>query len=338
MAEATAIIPKKRKRFRPIITFINIFLIILFWIIVTLLGTILLFLYGPSEYYRSLFVTTVMETSAAKILATGFLGEERVQEILSQNTVIAFKEVTNTNLIETPDKTNTTEEELSSIKIEDVSGNTYKGKMMIIRDPSRIFVGVTNQLGVKGERTDRMVKRVGAIGGVNGGGFVDEAGMGHGGDPLGIVITEGKLISGGLDKKHEIIGFNKDNVLVLGTYTGQEALDIGIRDAISFGPFYIVNGEAAPVVGTGGGLNPRTVIGQKKDGTVLLLVIDGRQSSSLGATYKDCLEIMLKYEAYNAANLDGGTSSVMVYEDKIINSTFALYGARAIPTSILIKK
>jgi exopolysaccharide biosynthesis protein len=338
MAEATAVKPMKRKRFRPLFTFLNIILIILFWIIVTLLGTIMLFLYGPSEYYRGLFVTTVMETSAAKILATGFLGEERVQEILSQNTVIAFKEVTNTDLIETPDSTNTTQEELDSIIIEDVSGSTYKGKIMIIRDPSRLYVGVTNQLGVKGERTDRMVKREDAIAGVNGGGFVDEAGMGHGGDPLGIVIQHGKLITGELNKKYELIGFNKENVLVLGTYTGQEALDIGIRDAISFGPFYIVNGEAAPVVGTGGGLNPRTVIGQKKDGTVLLLVIDGRQSSSLGATYKDCLEVMLRYEAYNAANLDGGTSSVMVYEDKIINSTFALYGARAIPTSILIKK
>ncbi len=338
MSEATAIKPIKKRRFRPILTLINIILITLFWIIVTLLGTILLFLYGPSEYYRGLFVTTVMETSAAKILATGFLGEERVKEILSQNTVIAFEEVTNTDLIETPDETNTTEEELSSIKIEDVSGGTYKGKMMIIRDPSRLYVGVTDQLGVKGERTDKMVKREGAIGGVNGGGFADVGGMGHGGDPLGMVIQHGKLISGGLDKKHEIIGFNKDNVLVLGTYTGQEALNMGIRDALSFGPFYIVNGEAAPVVGTGGGLNPRTVIGQRKDGTVLLLVIDGRQSSSLGATYKDCLEVMLRYEAYNAANLDGGTSSVMVYEDKIINSTFALYGARAIPTSFLIKK
>lgn len=338
MSEATAIKPIKKKRFKPLLTLINIVLIILFWIIVTLLGTILMFLYGPSEYYRGLFVTTVMETSAAKFLATGFLGEERVKEILSQNTVIAFEEATNTDLIETPDETNTTEEELSSIIIEDVSGSTYKGKMMIVRDPSRIYVGVTNQLGVKGERTDRMVKREGAIGGINGGGFEDIGGMGHGGTPLGIVIQHGKLISGGLDKKHEIIGFNNDNVLVLGTYTGQEALDMGIRDALSFGPFYIINGEAAPVVGTGGGLNPRTVIGQRKDGTVLLLVIDGRQSSSLGATYKDCLEIMLKYEAYNAANLDGGTSSVMVYEDKIINSTFALYGARAVPTSFLIRK
>jgi len=162
--------------------------------------------------------------------------------------------------------------------------------------------------------------------------------MGHGGDPLGIVIQHGKVISGGLDVRHNLIGFDNNNILVLGNYTGQEALDKGIRDAVSFGPFYIINGKPAQAIGTGGGLNPRTVIGQRKDGTVLLLVIDGRQSSSLGATYKDCIDVMVEYGAYNAANLDGGTSTVMVYDDKIVNSTFALYGAREVPTSFLIKK
>lgn len=335
MAEAVVV---KKRRFRPLFTVINIFLIALIWILITLLGTVLLFLHGPSDYVRGLFVTTVMETSAAKFLATGFLGEERVKEILSQNTVIAFEESTNTDLIDIPSDNNIVEEELNSIKIEDVSGSTYKGKMMIIRDPSRLYVGVTNKLGVSGERTDRMVKREGAIGGVNAGGFADEGGMGHGGDPLGIVIQHGKLISGGLDVKHNLIGFDNNNVLVLGNYTGQEALNKGVRDAVSFGPFYIINGEPAQAVGTGGGLNPRTVIGQRKDGTVLLLVIDGRQSSSLGATYKDCIDVMVEYGAYNAANLDGGTSTVMVYEDKIVNSTFALYGAREVPTSFLIRK
>lgn len=332
------VIETRKKKFRPLITILNIFLITLIWVLITLLGTVLLFLFGPSNYVRGLFVTTVMETSAAKFLATGFLGEERVEEILSENTIVTFEESTNTDLIDIPSEENLVEEELNSITIEDVSGSTYKGKMMIIRDPSRLYVGVTKNLGVSGERTDKMVKREDAIGGVNAGGFLDEGGMGHGGDPLGIVIQHGKIISGGLDKRHNLIGFDNNNVLVLGNYTGQEALNMGIRDAVSFGPFYIINGEPAQALGTGGGLNPRTVIGQRKDGTVLLLVIDGRQSSSLGATYKDCIDVMVEYGAYNAANLDGGTSTVMVYEDKIVNSTFALYGAREVPTSFLIKK
>ncbi len=329
---------KSKKRFRPFFTAIHIFLIALIWVLITLFGTVLIILYGPSTYVRGLFVTTVMETSAAKFLATGFLGEERVNEILSENTLVSFEDSTNTELIEVPTDNDIVEEELNSIVIEDVAGSTYKGKIMIIRDPSRLYVGVTNKLGVSGERTDKMVKREEAIGGVNAGGFADEGGMGHGGDPLGIVIQHGKVISGGLDVRHNLIGFDNNNILVLGNYTGQEALDKGIRDAVSFGPFYIINGKPAQAIGTGGGLNPRTVIGQRKDGTVLLLVIDGRQSSSLGATYKDCIDVMVEYGAYNAANLDGGTSTVMVYDDKIVNSTFALYGAREVPTSFLIKK
>lgn len=87
--------------------------------------------------------------------------------------------------------------------------------------------------------------------------------------------------------------------------TGQECLDRGIRDAVSFGPTFIVNGKAMEVAGSGGGLNPRTVLGQRADGAVLMLVIDGRQSHSIGATYKDCIDVMLQYGAVNAANLDG---------------------------------
>lgn len=327
-----------KKNHRVLKAIIKSILILLMWIIITLLGTIMIILYGPSTYVRGLFVTTVMETSAAKILATGFLGEERVNEILDENKLVAFDESTNTELIQVPNEETVVKEELKSIEIEDIYGSTYKGKMMIIRDPSRLYIGVTNRLGESGERTDKMVKRLDAIAGINAGGFLDEGGMGSGGEPLGIVISEGKLIYGGLDVKHNLIGFDNNNVLVLGYYTGQEALDIGIRDAVSFGPFYIVNGEPAESLGTGGGLNPRTVIGQRKDGTVLLLVIDGRQASSLGATYKDCVDIMVEYGAYNAANLDGGTSSVMVYNNEIINSTFALYGAREIPTSFLVRK
>ena len=92
-----------------------------------------------------------------------------------------------------------------------------------------------------------------------------------------------------------------------------------------------------PVAGTGGGLNPRTAIGQRADGAVLLLVIDGRQSHSLGATYKDCQQVMLDYGAVNAANLDGGSSTLMIYEGEHVNMCATLYGSRDMPTSFLVK-
>ena len=154
--------------------------------------------------------------------------------------------------------------------------------------------------------------------------------------PLGIVISEGEFKYGNLDSSYELIGLNKDNVLVAGTMTARRALETGIRDAVSFGPILVINGESTQA-SQGGGLNPRTAIGQRSDGAILLLVIDGRQSSSLGASYADLAEIMIEYGAVNAANLDGGSSSVMYYKGELLNSCASLSGPRRMPTCILVQ-
>lgn len=113
-------------------------------------------------------------------------------------------------------------------------------------------------------------------------------------------------------------------------------MERGLRDALSFGPAFIINGEAAEISGTGGGLNPRTVIGQRADGAVLLLVIDGRQPQSLGATYQDCIQVMQEWGAVNAANLDGGSSTQMIYQGETVNVSASLYGPRNIPTAFVV--
>lgn len=322
--------PKKTHRIR------NGILISLASVLLVLFGGLLFILYGPFTETRDLFVTTVMETSALKFLATTFLGEEKVAEILANNTVVITDPPKGDNEVEVPQLT---DEEKDSIEIIDITGPTFKGKLMIVKDPSRLSVTTAPNLGPegKGMRTDEMIKREGAIAGINGGGFVDIGGVGSGGQPLGIVIQDGKVIAGGTATSYPVIGFDRENRLILGNMTGKEALEKGIRDAVSFEPFFIVNGQAAEVKGTGGGLNPRTVIGQRKDGAVLLLVIDGRQVNSLGASYKDCMDVMLEYEAYNAANLDGGSSSVLVYQDKIITNCSSLYGPRDTPTAFVVK-
>ena len=132
-------------------------------------------------------------------------------------------------------------------------------------------------------------------------------------------------------------GFDEKNRLVVGNLTGQQAKDMGLRDAVSFGPVLIVNGKRAEVEGTGGGVNPRSAIGQRADGAVLLLVIDGRQPHSIGATYKDVIDVMEEFEAVNACNMDGGSSSLMFYEGKLITTCASLYGSRQLPTAWLVK-
>ena len=329
---------KKRKIYigRVILCLLTFVLLVL----AALLGISATINYGPSESARDLFVMTVMETSAAKPLATLFFSDEEIQKITQANTYVAPKEITNTDLIEIPDASNTDEEfDINKIEVFDVTGATYKGKMMVVNDPSRVIVGTSGTYGSSyaGKTVQDMIIENGGIAGTNGGGFEDANGVGNGGTPLGIVIAGGQLKWGSTTKTYEVIGFDSNNKLVVGNMTGQEALDMGVRDAISFGPILIVNGEPTEVTGSGGGLNPRTAIGQRADGAVLLLVIDGRQANSLGANYGDLINVMTEYGAVNAANLDGGSSSLLVYNNEVISTCASLYGPRKMPTCIVVK-
>ena len=71
------------------------------------------------------------------------------------------------------------------------------------------------------------------------------------------------------------------------------------------------------------------------------LVIDGRTVTRPGADMNDLIEIMQNYGAYNAANLDGGTSSAMVVDGEIINDPVDSSGAhrtRYISTGFILTK
>lgn len=305
----------------------------------TLLGAVVIINYGPSETARNLFVNSVMESSAGKFMATCFFSDEKIKEIREQNSVVASKDITNSDLIEIDDAANDTQTAVDPIELIDLSASTYKGKLLIVHDPSRLTVGVSGDYGAScsGKTVKDMAIAYNAVAAVNAGGFIDEGGMGNGGTPIGAVISEGKLKYGSLTTSYELIGFNKENKFIVGQMTGQQALDRGIRDAVSFGPILIVNGKASVVNGDGSGLNPRTAIGQRADGAILLLVIDGRQANSMGATYADLIDIMLQYGAVNAANLDGGSSTLLYYNGEYINNCSSLTGPRNLPTSIIVR-
>ena len=188
-----------------------------------------------------------------------------------------------------------------------------------------------------------MAKENNAVVAINGGGFVDPNYNSLGGVPQGTVIKNGKIVSNRTFKKTGgIIGFTKDNKLILARMTANEAIKNGVRDAVSFGPFLIVNGKASFIKGNGGwGEAPRTAIGQRKDGIVLFLVIDGRMVGRPGADMVDLTEIMQKYGAYNAANLDGGTSCGLVVNGQLINDPVNGNGkhkTRMIATGFIVKK
>lgn len=299
-------------------------------------AALLIVLKGPSPTFSNLILSTMMETRRGKAIVHMLFTDEEIEAKMSKNSVIYTEEVTYNNEedFEIP------ESEKDNIEIVDISGSTYKGKLMIVRDPSRIELAVNTLMGeesASGFLVQDYVEAEGAIAGINAGGFDDPNGQGDGSIPYGVVIKDGELVAGDMDDWVSLIGFNEHHHLIVGNMTAEEALSWGITDAVTFGPIFIVDGSPVTVTGTGGGLNPRTVIGQRSDGAVLLLVIDGRQATSLGATYEDCINIMLEYGAINAANLDGGSSSVMVYDGEIINNIVSMRSDRTVPTAWIVK-
>ncbi len=304
--------------------------------------SVLCILYYPGTQFKDWLITTAMTTMNHQYLATWFYDEYDVNMVLANNTVVESGEDTNPDLINftTPDFNQTTyknefEREILTkdegndlYKIIDIKRSNFKGKLAVIYDPSKVKLGVSKGSGSTldnsyGQYITTIASRYNAVLATNAGGFYDPDWNSTGGVPHGVVISEGKLIANNkrANGSGGIVGFNKDNKLILARMSAREALNAGIRDAVDFGPFLIVNGKSSFINGNGGwGDAPRTAIGQRADGIVLLLVIDGRQTGSVGADMNDLTEVMLDYGAINAANMDGGTSTAMELNGEIISN------------------
>jgi exopolysaccharide biosynthesis protein len=224
--------------------------------------------------------------------------------------------------------------------VEEVDGTGYHGFLLTVKDPKKVKLIVTSTMG-RGERVSSMVKRTGAIAGVNAGGFSDPNWKGNGFKPIGLVISGGKIYYNGLGSKNsvQIVGIDKNGKMLAGKYSIDELMNLGISEAVSFSPRIIVNGKGLiPNRQEGWGIAPRTVMGQRDDGALLFLTIDGRQPGySVGATLYDAQEILLKHGAVIAANLDGGSSTVLVNEKgEDVNKPSSSYGERYLPTAFLV--
>lgn len=316
---------------------------------------VLFLLYGPYSGFRNWLVTTAMTTMTHQYLATMFYEEDVIAYIMDNNKVIESGESTDADAITIGASTNTTtykneyerailerDPNNNDYKIIEINEKDYDGYLAVVYEPSRIKTVATENIGKSGQYLTKMAKNNNALIAINGGGFDDPNFNSTGGSPLGVTMVDGKFVtqksyggSGG------IIGFTEDDKLVLCKSSVSEAKKQGIRDCVTFGPFLIVNGKASGVLGNGGwGDAPRTAIAQRQDGIVLFLVLNGRTVSKKGADMDDLIKILQKYDAYNAANLDGGTSSVLVVGDTIVNDPIDSTGAhktRPIATGFILK-
>lgn len=314
----------------------------------------LLLAYGPYSGFRDMFVTTAMDTKSHKYLAYILYSEEQIKDILSKNYLEESDEITDQGQInfdnEDPHVYESIYEEQilkrdegQLYKIIEFDEKDYHVYLTVIYDASRVSTVKSKYYGTKGQHLSVMAQENNAIVAINGGRFSDVGGQGNGAKASQIFISNGEVIEDAGGTRNSVIGMSEDNVLTLGYMTADEAISMGIRDAVCFGPFLIVNGKESFTQGNGGyGVNPRTAIGQRKDGIILFLTIEGNGNKygfRGGATVIDMIDIFKRYGAYNAANLDGGASSVLAINGEVYNNpvAYSSTGERSLPNAWIVK-
>lgn len=304
---------------------------------------------GPSPALRDSFVMTMFWTRRFDFIPYIFLTPDEVQGIVDEHFELTASDATDPSLITIkteedidpnlgpqPDEYGLIDEDGDGVILVDVKKKGFTGKMLVIKDPSRVFVGKPEVYGGYGMTLDALCERYDAIGGINGGAFFDENGGGTGGYPDGLTVVDGEMFMAGTDRC--FVGFNEDNILYVGYVDERAAYELNIRCGVSFGPALIVNGIGEYGSYMESGINPRTAIGQRADGAVLMLVIDGRQMHSVGCSFGDVRDVMFDFGAVNACNLDGGSSTVMYYKGECVNSPSSASGtSRVLPNAFLFK-
>ena len=313
-------------------------------IIVDIIVAICFFVTYCLTNFKNTIIATAMSTKTHQWIAYTFYSEDSINKVLAGEAYIPFDEATNLDdiVIDTAPRANYDNEYEEQVLTRDEGNDLYKlitikdgnreGYLVVIYDPSKVKLmhsKVFNQNGKGKEQVISMCRRYGAVAGINGGLFVD---YGTGSDiPMGYVIKDGNIIWSDTSAPGELVAMTWDNKLLLKNMTGEEALKLGVRDAVQFGPFLIVNGKSLQSVSgeSIGGYSraARTVIAQRKDGIMFFFVTKGAtHGTSSGWTMGELIEVLQRYGAYNAANMDGGTSSTLVLENKVINNPINIFG------------
>lgn len=356
--------PSRPKYRRPTLgEYLARFLAVVLTVVVVFACTLLLSLKmicgSTSPSAKRTFVTTMLETGQLKFLVSWFVPSAEVQEIVDANSMVKLDDDVDTNLITVEAfAENTLDPEAEELEVIEISGRTYTAKLIKVRDPSRISLATIYPWRDTGVTLQELAEQNDAVAAINGG--IYDSTNNTGGRPYGVIVSNGEIQ---YNQPNEypglvLVGFDNDNILQIididgMTPTQLEALveEKGIRDAVTFQEEssdannhfvqLIINGNPRGMNGAGSGLNPRTAIGQCADGSVLLLVTDGRgKNGHLGASAADLIEIMTQYGAVNAANLDGGSSTCMYYDGEYLMTSVTFYYSNSswkLPAGFIVK-
>lgn len=198
-----------------------------------------------------------------------------------------------------------------------VTGSTYRGILAVAKDPSRLFLGVSEGIGSYGQRAGTIAENYNGLLAITASGFIDEDGGGNGGQVSGACMADGETYGRHFGWGYKRVELHSDDRLYI--MDAPEYFSDDATDAAEFWPALIIDGENA--LGRDNiftELNPRACIGQSASGEILLLVIEGRSMTSLGTDAEECVEILLRHDCYQGMNMDGGTSAIMWYDGEYV--------------------
>ena len=321
---------KKKSGFRIALKILGRCVIVLLTVILVAVGGVFAAVNtvakGPSTTMRDQLVLMAMQASATKWVPGLFLDDATVNAIVEASHVVRTDVTPIDSFTETNKGTigGKTEEDIKwvdGIYYTTVSGPTYRAYVMLVKDPSRVYVGTTDFNSGAGIRIFDIAERENAVAAINAGEYRDDGGSGIGDLPIGLTYSKGKEVYSDSYTDRTFIGIDKNNKLVVKEgITPTEGKELDLRDGVCF--------QTGNVLITNDGTNifthyednnlgtaQRTAIGQRQDGTIIMVVTDGRSASSIGATHNDIIDVMREFGAVTAGMLDGGSSAMMYYRD-----------------------
>ena len=319
------------------------------------------------KYWRTIWIETAMTTKSHQWLATWFFPDSVISAVMSnqyEDPNVIGGDITTADTTAPPNDEPEPEPENkdplglanlyvggkdfvgntivindieNGILVSEITGPNYKGRIMLVDEPSRVYVGMTQYPGVTGMRILDMMKFYGAVAGVNASGFADYDENGNGGEVVGMSLSQGKYWGSYVPYYSSIVITNDDR-LIVGTLNDWASYG-NIRDGIQFSPLLIANGQKMVSGSSGYGIQPRTGVGQREDGVMVFLNVDGRDVTySIGCTVDDMAEILLSYGVINASSCDSGATSVIAYKGEVITRNCSANPTlgRILPNAFLI--
>jgi len=325
-------------------------LLIVFTIIIQLLLasflSLMLVVHGPFNTIRKAVIGSAMSTFTHQYIAKLIFSQKQIDEVINvgKNVDVNEQDITQIKPINYDD-TNITEEYITA------KDGSYDGYLLEISDPLRVKLAMTAFLDKTGQNTSDMAKAHDAVAAINGGGFADLSWAGTGAEPSDFVIMDGKVAfkdkNLNENQQYNVIALNAQGTLVVGNYSlnGLLKLDVKVMSAVTLENYVPLVVNKVPTYKnseqcSSNGFHPRTVIGQKSNGTIMMLVLDGRRVRNgvlmKGASLYDAAQIMKDHGAANVANLDGGNSTTMYYNGEVINNPSGELGERPTSTAFYV--